>query len=99
MSTSHVVYDNHRSISFAAAAPEIADRVITINGFSKGYVMTGWRLGRAAASRPVMKSMADVLSHITAARAALLRQPPWRRWTATRLSSSVTDARSRDAGI
>jgi aspartate aminotransferase len=60
----HIVYDNHRSVSFAAAAPELADRVITINGFSKGYVMTGWRLGFAAASRPVIKAMADVLSHI-----------------------------------
>ena len=60
----HIVFDNHKATSFAAAAPEMAERVITINGFSKGYVMTGWRLGFAAGARPVIKSMADLLSHI-----------------------------------
>ncbi|HWK44299.1 MAG TPA: pyridoxal phosphate-dependent aminotransferase [Stellaceae bacterium] len=60
----HIVYDNHKATSFAKAAPELAQRVITINGFSKGYVMTGWRLGFAAAAKPVIKSMAGLLSHM-----------------------------------
>lgn len=60
----HIVYDNHKASSFAAVAPELAERVITINGFSKGYVMTGWRLGFAAADRRVIKPMADFISQM-----------------------------------
>ena len=60
----HIVYDNHKASSFASVATELADRVITINGFSKGYVMTGWRLGFAAAARRVIKPMADFISQM-----------------------------------
>lgn len=60
----HIVYDNHKANSFASVAPALAERVITINGFSKGYVMTGWRLGFAAADRRVIKPMADFISQM-----------------------------------
>jgi aspartate aminotransferase len=60
----HIVYDNTKATSFASAAPDMADRVITINGFSKGYVMTGWRLGFAAADKRVIKPMADFISQM-----------------------------------
>lgn len=60
----HIVYDNQKVVSFASAAPELADRVVTINGFSKGYVMTGWRLGFAAANRQVIKPMSDFISQM-----------------------------------
>lgn len=60
----HIVYDNQKAVSFASVAPELADRVVTINGFSKGYVMTGWRLGFAAANRQVIKPMADFISQM-----------------------------------
>lgn len=60
----HIVYDEQKANSFASVAPELADRVITINGFSKGYVMTGWRLGFAAANRQVIKPMADFISQM-----------------------------------
>ncbi|MDX8481849.1 pyridoxal phosphate-dependent aminotransferase [Mesorhizobium sp. VK24D] len=60
----HIVYDNHKANSFASIATEMADRVITINGFSKGYVMTGWRLGFVAADKRVIKPMADFISQM-----------------------------------
>jgi aspartate aminotransferase len=60
----HIVYDNHSALSFAHVAPDLADRVITVNGFSKGYVMTGWRLGFAAASKNVIKSMSGFISQL-----------------------------------
>ena len=60
----HIVYDDRKASSFASVAPELADRIITINGFSKGYVMTGWRLGFAAADRRVIKPMADFISQM-----------------------------------
>jgi aspartate aminotransferase len=61
----HLVYDGQKTATFAQMAPELADRVITINGFSKGYVMTGWRLAFAAGPVTVMKSIGDLLSQIT----------------------------------
>jgi len=60
----HIVYDNHKASSFAGVARELAERIITINGFSKGYVMTGWRLGFAAADKRVIKPMADFISQM-----------------------------------
>jgi aspartate aminotransferase len=60
----HIVYENQKATSFAGAAPRMTDRVITIGGFSKGYVMTGWRLSYCAANRTVIKSIGDILSQI-----------------------------------
>lgn len=53
----HLVYDGFKAASFAAACPELYDRTITCNGMSKGYVMTGWRLGFAAGPRTIIKAM------------------------------------------
>ncbi|WP_418127077.1 pyridoxal phosphate-dependent aminotransferase [Variovorax sp. KK3] len=61
----HLTFDGKRAVSFGEAAPELLDRVITINGFSKGYVMTGWRLAFAAGPRAIIKSMSDLLSQLT----------------------------------
>lgn len=60
----HLVYNNHRAISFAHAAPEVAERVITVNGLSKGYVMTGWRIGFAGGPNHAITVMADLLSQM-----------------------------------
>jgi aspartate aminotransferase len=60
----HVVYDNQQVVYFAKAATNMSDRVITVVGFSKGYVMTGWRLSFVAAKGPVIKSIGDILSQI-----------------------------------
>lgn len=50
----HIVFDGaeHHSL---AAEPGMAERTIVINGFSKGYAMTGWRLGWLAAPQPLVK--------------------------------------------
>jgi len=61
----HLTFDGKSAVSFGHAAPELIDRIITINGFSKGYVMTGWRLAFAAGPRSVIKSMSDLLSQLT----------------------------------
>lgn len=45
----HLVFDGVRSASLAAVAPDLKDRIITLNGVSKAYAMTGWRIGFAAA--------------------------------------------------
>ena len=57
-----LVYDGavHRSI---AALPGMWERTLTLNGFSKAYAMTGWRLGFLAAPQPIVKQILKVHSH------------------------------------
>lgn len=50
----------HRSL---AATPALADRTLTVNGFSKGYAMTGWRLGWVAGPDSLMKPLQKVQQH------------------------------------
>ena len=60
-----LVYEGVEFASVAALGREIWERTVTINGFSKTYAMTGWRLGYAAAPRPLAKAMADIQGHTT----------------------------------
>jgi aminotransferase len=53
----YILYDGRRHISMATL-PGMAERTITISGFSKTYAMTGWRLGYAVAPRPLAAKMA-----------------------------------------
>lgn len=46
-----------------ASLPEMAERTITINGFSKAYAMTGWRIGYAVAPRSILRQMEKVQQH------------------------------------
>ncbi len=60
----HLVYEG-KHISIASLGEEIKNRTITINGASKTYAMTGWRIGYAAANEQIAKAMASVQSHGT----------------------------------
>ena len=51
--------------SFAAIAPDLADRCFTVNGFAKGWAMTGWRLGYLAGHKDVIKAAAALQSQST----------------------------------
>jgi aspartate aminotransferase len=46
-----------------ASIGNMAERTITVNGFSKAYAMTGWRLGYAVAPKPIIKAMSKVQQH------------------------------------
>ena len=61
----YVLYDAEH-LSFATL-PGMMDRTITVNGFSKGFAMTGWRLGYLAADRAITKAAAKVQSQFTSA--------------------------------
>ncbi|HKK77820.1 MAG TPA: pyridoxal phosphate-dependent aminotransferase [Saprospiraceae bacterium] len=54
--------EGHSSIG---SFPEVADRTITVNGFSKGFAMTGWRLGYMAAPLQIAKACAKIQGQIT----------------------------------
>jgi aspartate aminotransferase len=58
----HILYDGRQHISFATL-PGMADRTLTVNGFSKSYAMTGWRLGYVAARREIISQIFKVHSH------------------------------------
>ena len=55
----------HAHHSFAAVAPDLADRVFTVNGFAKGWAMTGWRLGWLAGPQPVVAAASALQSQST----------------------------------
>ena len=57
-----LVYDDARHLSIASL-PGMRERTITLNGFSKAYAMTGWRLGYLAAPAPIVKQILKVHSH------------------------------------
>jgi len=59
----HILYDGRSYASFAALFPDLRDRTLTINGVSKAYSMTGWRLGYAAGPHSLIQAMNNVLGH------------------------------------
>ncbi len=61
----HLRYDRTPFATIAAVAPDLKDRVLTLNGVSKAYCMTGWRLGYAGGPAPLIKAMAVVQSQST----------------------------------
>lgn len=60
-----LVYDDTKHISIASFSDEIKDRTIVINGVSKAYAMTGWRIGYAASNSKVAEIMSAFQSHAT----------------------------------
>ena len=61
----HIVYDGFTFASFAEVAPDLYDRTLTVNGCSKAYAMTGWRIGFAGGPKPIIKAMAKLQSQST----------------------------------
>lgn len=59
------VYDGFKHVSFAAIHPELKNRTIVVNGVSKSYAMTGWRIGYAAGPRDVITAIETVQSQST----------------------------------
>lgn len=60
-----LIYGDHRFASFATVRPGLADRTITINGVSKAYAMTGWRIGWTLSPPAIAKAMENLQSQET----------------------------------
>jgi aspartate aminotransferase len=58
----HILFDGRKFVSFGKACPELRDRSLIVNGVSKAYAMTGWRVGYAAGPAPLVKAMATIQS-------------------------------------
>jgi aspartate aminotransferase len=69
-----LVYDDVKHVSIASLSKEAYDLTITVNGFSKSYAMTGWRLGYLAAPEDVAKAVDSIQSHSTSHPASFVQR-------------------------
>ena len=60
-----ILYDGKKHVSIASISPEIKEQTILVNGFSKSFAMTGWRLGYTAGPKNVICAMSNFQSHST----------------------------------
>ena len=61
----HLLDDGQTHHCLAALAPDLADRIFVVNGFAKGWAMTGWRVGYLAGPEPVVKAAIALQSQTT----------------------------------
>ncbi len=61
----HLIYDGQPFATIAQAAPALRDRTLTVNGVSKAYAMTGWRIGYGAGPQALIKAMIKLQSQST----------------------------------
>lgn len=69
-----LVYDGREFTSFASLSEEIKERTIIINGVSKAYAMTGWRIGYACSNETIAKVMSNFVSHSTGSPCSISQQ-------------------------
>ena len=69
-----LIYDGAEHISIASLSPEIKEKTITINGFSKAFAMTGWRMGYAAGPLSVIQGINAIQSHMTSGANAITQK-------------------------
>ncbi len=60
-----LIYDSEEHVSIASLSEDAYQRTLVVNGLSKPYSMTGWRIGYAAGDKKIIKTMADIASHNT----------------------------------
>jgi aspartate aminotransferase len=61
----HLVYDDFKFATIAEVEPKLYERTLTMNGVSKSYCMTGWRIGYAGGPAPLIKAIAKIQSQST----------------------------------
>ena len=62
---SKIIYGNEKFFTLAEVAPDLIDRILIINGLSKAYAMTGWRIGYAAGPKDIIKAIGKIQSQST----------------------------------
>jgi aspartate aminotransferase len=89
----HLVYDGFQFATPAAVEPRLKPRTLTVNGVSKAYSMTGWRIGYAGGSAPLIKAMATLQSQSTTNPASISQ------WAAVEALTGPQDFIPRNAEI
>jgi aspartate aminotransferase len=69
-----IIFDGRKHASLAAVCPDLAERTVTLSGVSKGYAMTGWRIGYAAGPVPLMDAVRQIMSHIGGSPSTIAQQ-------------------------
>ena len=85
----HLVYDGEEFVSLASISPEIKERTLLVNGVSKSYAMTGWRIGYVAANPKVAKVISNFLSHCTGSPSSISQKAAVTALTASQESVEV----------
>lgn len=67
----HLIYDDAKFATLASVAPELRDRTVTVNGVSKAYCMTGWRLGYGGAPLWLARAMTKLQSQTTTSNSSI----------------------------
>ena len=78
-----LVYDDEKFVSFASISPEAKERTLIINGVSKSYAMTGWRIGYVAANPQVAKIISNYVSHCAGSPCAISQKAALTAYTAS----------------
>jgi aspartate aminotransferase len=78
----YIVFENEH-VSILNAAPQLADRTVIINGFSKGFAMTGWRLGYMAGPKAIADAVAKIQSQETSAPSSISQKAGLAAYTGT----------------
>ena len=78
----YIVFENEH-VSILNASPELADRTVIINGFSKGFAMTGWRLGYMAGPKRIADAVAKIQSQETSAPSSISQKAGLAAYTGT----------------
>jgi aspartate aminotransferase len=87
-----LTYDGAQAVSVAALGPEFRERTVTVNGFSKAFAMTGWRLGYTASNKQLAKAMSELQSHSTSGASSITQKAG----LAALLGSQASVARMRE---
>lgn len=72
-----LVYAPAKHVNILNVAPDLRDKVIIINGASKAYAMTGWRIGYALAPKPLIAKMNTLQTHLTSNASSIAQWAAW----------------------
>lgn len=72
-----LVYAPAKHVNILNVAPDLRDKVIIINGASKAYAMTGWRIGYALAPKPLIAKMDTLQTHLTSNASSIAQWAAW----------------------
>lgn len=72
-----LVYAPAKHVNILNVAPDLRDKVIIINGASKAYAMTGWRIGYALAPKPLISKMNTLQTHLTSNASSIAQWAAW----------------------
>jgi aspartate aminotransferase len=73
----HILFDHRTFHTMASVALKLADRVLTINGVSKTYAMTGWRIGYAGGPKHLIQAMKTIQSQSTSCASSIAQAAAW----------------------